>query len=89
MVIGIYQKPDINDLLGIARVVRSTQIKIPYTYDKPVKPFDFKIIDGGVLKFKKLINDIMLPELLNEEIQEYELKCIYCQLFINKYLRSK
>lgn len=27
--------------------------------------------------------------LSDEQIQKTELKCIYCQLFINKYLRAK
>lgn len=85
MVIGIYERPDIDDLMEVARVIRPTQVKTPYVHGKPVKPFDFKtsgeIIDLPFVKKWTSLSD--------EENQEHELKCIYCQLFLNKYLRSK
>lgn len=72
-------------LLGLKRITVPKKAVNYYINGEKIKGFTYKeqgeIIDLSFVKKWTSVSD--------EEIQEYELKCIYCQLFINKYLRAK
>ena len=71
-------------LLCLKRVTAPTKAANYHINGEKIKGFPHKEEQGELidLPFVKKWTSVS-----GEEIQEYELKCIYCQLFINKYLR--
>lgn len=70
-------------LLGLRSVKVSSKMAGYYINGEKIKGFPHKKQEEFIdLSFAK-----KWTYLSDEEKSEHELKCIYCQLFINKYLR--
>jgi len=46
-------------------------------------------MEGTIIDLRKIEEELKRIEKHDQDNEETELKCIYCQLFINKYLRAK